>query len=144
MTSLGASFSGGVRKRETVIDLRTPPRRASASPLELWRTCKPKALARAEVSRLRKVLLGTELISEPDWNRAVLGDVAVAIGVAVRQLKSRKIAEPEIDLALSAVLACAIEGDAAAAVLISSALRRRSKIDPSCRTLSLLWLAAKF
>lgn len=93
---------------------------------------------------MRKVLLGTELISEPDWNRAVLGDVAVAIGVAVRQLKSRKIAEPEIDLALSAVLACAIEGDAAAAVLISSALRRRSKIDPSCRTLSLLWLAAKF
>jgi cardiolipin synthase len=47
-------------------------------------------------------------------------------------------------LALSAVLACALEGDPASAILISSALRRRSKFDPSCRQLSLLWLVAKF
>jgi hypothetical protein len=56
----------------------------------------------------------------------------------------RKIMAAEIDLAFSAVLACALEGDPASAILISSALRHRSKCDPSCKLLSLLWLVAKF
>jgi hypothetical protein len=45
---------------------------------------------------------------------------------------------------LSAVLACAIEGNAAAAVVVSSALRRRSKKSEHCHQLSLLWLEARF
>jgi hypothetical protein len=52
--------------------------------------------------------------------------------------------DPEIDLALSAVLACAISGDPAAAVVLSSALRRRFKKFEHCRELSLLWLEARF
>ena len=59
-------------------------------------------------------------------------------------MKVREIAAIEVDLALSAVLACALEGDPASPVVISSALRRRSKCDPSCLHLSLLWLGAKF
>jgi hypothetical protein len=89
-------------------------------------------------------LLGTKIHEEPDWSRAILGDAAVAIRVAVEQMKARPITAAEVDLALSAVLACALEGDATSAILISSALRRRSKYDPSCRVLSDLWLVAKF
>jgi hypothetical protein len=96
------------------------------------------------VSRIRKALLATRLPSEPDWDRAILGDVAVAIGIAVRQLASHKITDPEVDLALSAVLACAIEGDPTAPIVISSALRRRSKKFKRCLHLSLLWRKAKF
>jgi hypothetical protein len=122
----------------------TAPQIAPHSPLTLWCTCKPEALSLRDVSRLRKTLLGTSIRSEPDWNRAILGDAAVAIGIAVRQLKFHKITAPEVDLALSAVLACALEGNAAAAILISSALRRRSKKFRRCFQLSLLWLEAKF
>jgi hypothetical protein len=42
------------------------------------------------------------------------------------------------------VLCCAIEGNAASAIVISSALRRRSKIELQCKTLSDLWLVADF
>jgi hypothetical protein len=70
--------------------------------------------------------------------------VPAAIKVAVDRLKKRKIDHVEIDLALSAMLAFAIDGDVTSGILISSALRRRSKIDPPCRLLSDLWLIADF
>ena len=120
------------------------PDLAPYSPLIWWRTRKPSVFLCWGIGGIRAVLLGTEIPGEPDWSRAILGDAAVAIRVAVAQMKVRKITATEVDLALSAVLACALEADPASAILISSALRRRSKLDPSCRLLSLLWLVAKF
>ena len=120
------------------------PDLAPSSPLIWWRTRKPSVFLCWGIGGIRAVLLGTEIRGEPDWSRAILGDAAVAIRVAVAQMKVRKITATEVDLALSAVLACALEGDPASAILISSALRRRSKLDPSCRLLSQLWLVAKF
>jgi hypothetical protein len=120
------------------------PHFAPFSPLIWWRTRRPSALLCRGIGGIREALLGTEIYGEPDWSRAILGDAAVAIRVAVEQMKACKITAIEIDLALSAVLACALEGDAASAILISSALRRRSKCDPPCRLLSLLWLVSKF
>jgi hypothetical protein len=120
------------------------PDLAPFSPLVWWRTRRPSALLCRSIGGIREALLGTEIQGEPDWSRAILGEAAVAIRVAVGQMKVHKITATEIDLALSAVLACALEGDPASAILISSALRRRSKCDGSCRLLSLLWLVAKF
>jgi hypothetical protein len=110
----------------------------------MWHTRKPEALTYRDLLRLRTALVCKTLPGEPDWKYAIQGDAAAAIGIAVRQLQSRRITDPEIDLALSAVLACAISGDAASAVVVSSALRRRSKKFEHCRQLSLLWLAARF
>lgn len=120
------------------------PDLAPFSPLIWWRTRRPSALLRRGIGGIREALLGTEIPEEPEWSRAILGDAAVAIRIAVGQMKVRKITATEVDLALSAVLACALEGEPASAIVISSALRRRSKCDPSCKTLSLLWLVAKF
>jgi hypothetical protein len=117
---------------------------APFSPLVWWRTRRPTALLSKSIGEIRKTLLGTEIHGEADWSAAVLGEASVAIRIAVQQMKSHKITAPEVDLALSAVLACALEGEPASAIVISSALRRRSKCDPSCKTLSLLWLSAKF
>lgn len=117
---------------------------APFSPLIWWRTRKPNASLREGVSEIRRTLLRWEIAEEPDWSRAILGDASVAIRIAVEQMKTRKITASEVDLALSAVLACALEGEPASAIVISSALRRRSKCDPSCKNLSLLWLVAKF
>jgi hypothetical protein len=115
---------------------------ASVSPLIWWRTRRPSPLLCRSISKIREALLETEIDGEPDWFRAILGNAAVAIRIAVDQMKANKITAAEIDLALSAVLACALEGEPASAILISSALRRRSKCDPSCKTLSELWLVA--
>lgn len=120
------------------------PALAPFSPLIWWRTRKPSALLCRGVGGIREALLGTRIPEEPEWSRAILGDAAVAIRIAVGQMQKRTITAAEIDLALSAVLACALEGEPASAIVISSALRRRSKCDPSCRTLSLLWLTARF
>ncbi|WP_424628459.1 hypothetical protein [Bradyrhizobium sp. SYSU BS000235] len=113
------------------------------SPLAWWRTRRPSVLLCRQIRGIREALLGTEIHGEYDWNRAILGDPAVAIGIAVKQMSERKITASEVDLSLSAVLACALEGDPASAIVISSALRRRSKCDPPCRHLSLLWLVAR-
>jgi hypothetical protein len=120
------------------------PNLAQFSPLIWWRTRRPSPLLCKGIGGIREALLGTEIQGEPEWPRAILGDAAVAIRIAVGQMKVCKITATEVDIALSAVLACALEGDPASAIVVSSALRRRSKCDPSCKTLSLLWLVAKF
>jgi hypothetical protein len=122
----------------------SPPNPRPFSPLTWWRTRPPSPFLCRGIGEIRGALLGTEIHGEPDWHRAIQGDAAVAIRVAVNQLKVCKIGAGEIDVALSAVLACALEGDPASAILISSALRRRSKRDPYCMRLSLLWLIAEF
>jgi hypothetical protein len=120
------------------------PNLAPSSPLNWWRARKPSLLLCAGIGEIREALLGSEIPGQPYWTCAILGDAAVAIRVAVDQMKVHKITAIEVDLALSAVLACALEGDRASPIVISSALRRRSKRDPICKPLSDLWLVAKF
>jgi hypothetical protein len=120
------------------------PDLAPFSPLIWWRTRKPRLLLCRGIRELHEALLATEIAGQLDWTRAILGDAAVAIGVAIQQMKLRTITAIEVDLALSAVLACALEGDLTSPIVISSALRRRSQCDPSCLHLSLLWLNTKF
>jgi hypothetical protein len=131
-------------QQEPIRKFRAKPQLTPHFPRALWRKRKPESLSLQDVSRLRRALLATSLPSEPDWNHAILGDAGVAIGIAVRQLKLHKITDLEVDLALSAVLACAIEGDPTAPIVISSALRRRSKKFKRCLGLSILWRKAKF
>jgi len=117
---------------------------APFSPLIWWRTRKPRLLLCQGIREIREALLGTEIRGQPDWVRAILGEAAIAIGVAVEQMKVHVVTATEVDLALSAVLACALEGDPTSPIVISSALRRRAKRDPPCGPLSDLWLVAKF
>jgi hypothetical protein len=143
MLAFPTSLNKGAQE-EPIRKFTAKPQLTPHFPRALWRKRKPEALSLQDVSRLRRALLATTLPSEPDWNRAILGDAAVAVGIAVRQLKLHKITDLEVDLALSAVLACAIEGEPTAPIVISSALRRRSKKFHRCLRLSLLWGEAKF
>jgi hypothetical protein len=109
-----------------------------------WRTRVPTEFTGKDNTILRWTLLQNKITEEPHWSDAVVGKVATAINIAIRCLKTRPINHPEVDLALSAMLACALDHDVTAGILISSALRRRAKIDPRCRLLSDLWLIADF
>jgi hypothetical protein len=125
--------------------IRIAPRELKAEdsvelrPFECWRTRKPQDLDGKHVGRLRAELLRTRPVNDSDWLQAVTGDAAAAIGVAIRALKVLGMTDPLIDIVMSAVLACALEDDPASRVMISSALRRRKKIDPRCQELWLLW-----
>jgi hypothetical protein len=150
ITESGSPFKSSLhaaRRSHTPMSVNRAPsaqKHAQLSPLIWWRTRKPRLRLCQGIREIREALLGTEIRGQPDWSRAILGDAAIAIGVAGEQMKAHVITATEVDLALSAVLACALEGDPASPIVISSALRRRAKDDPSCKPLSDLWLVAKF
>lgn len=126
-------------------NFRSPnePRQLPASPLHWWRTRRPQSFGRHDVKAIRLALLGVR-VNDADWLRAVTGHPSTAIGVAVRHLHAYGMTSPVIDAVVSAVICCALEGNHAARVVVSSALRRRKKIDPFCHELCLLWRAARF
>ncbi|MGM4963076.1 hypothetical protein AB7714_06185 [Tardiphaga sp. 1201_B9_N1_1] len=114
----------------------------STNPLHWWRSRTPHAFRGKDVMVIRQALLLADPV-DFDWMRAITGSSPTAIRIAVEQLKNHRITASVIDDVVSAVLCCALEGNAASSILISAALRRRSKIDPACLTLSSLWLVAR-
>jgi hypothetical protein len=74
---------------------------------------------------VRETLRNDAPLRSPQWRAAVGGDAAAAIGLAL-ELLSDDAEHPELDMAMTAVLACALEGDPAAALVISHAVRRVS------------------
>jgi hypothetical protein len=104
----------------------------------------PYDFSKRDVRAIRETLLRTDLVEDANWFRAVGGDAAQAIGIALKALKINGMRSPLSDAVMSAVLCCAVEGDPAAKVAMLSALWRRAKIDPICRGLRLRWLNARF
>jgi hypothetical protein len=131
-------------ENENASQEQTPASSIERAPLHWWRTRKPQDFDDRHVKAIRTALLRTEIIDDSDWLRAVTGEPATAIGVALKALKVLGMNDPMIDAVVSAVLCCALEGDPAARVLILSALSRRKKIDPRCHKLKLLWRRARF
>lgn len=110
------------------------------SVLKWWRTRPPQQFAPGEAHVIRQAVKSKIRKHRAEWSIGITDEVTIAIGAAIERMKVRVIGHAEIDLALSAVLAFAIEGDATSGVLISSALRRRGRLDPGCRRLGALWL----
>lgn len=113
-------------------------------PLMWWRTRQPQSFTEKDLSPLRCSLIGTTALSDPEWPEAIAGGPVATLSIGLRMLRRHGIGAREIDLAISAALACAIEGDATSPILISSALRRRSKLEPACLRLSERWLSTRF
>lgn len=128
-------------------DLDTPVT-SKASPLVYWRTKRPDELIRKDAAAIRLALVGTHLDSDGRWDRAIVGnqegDEAVALDILVSMTKRFPIDAPEIDLAVSVILANALLGKTASSILLSWILRHRAKIDPPCALYSDLWLVADF
>ncbi|WP_342738793.1 hypothetical protein [Bradyrhizobium sp. B117] len=119
-------------------------RRMAAPLTHWWRLRSPHDLSMRDVRAIREALLETDLVRDCDWFRAVAGDAAAAIGIAIKGLKSHGMKDPVTDAIVSAVLCCAVEGNPGAKVVMISALWRRARIDPVCYGLRVRWLHAKF
>ena len=115
-----------------------------ASPLHWWRLVPAPAFKQPNIVELRRVLMQTGIIGEPQWAAAVRGDAAAAIGVAIRTIERHEVTAIPVDLAMSAVLCCAVENNAAAALLLSLVLQRRAAVDHRCAVLAPTWHNAEF
>jgi hypothetical protein len=124
--------------------LELPRLRSASCPERWWRTRNPYGFSMRDVKTIRDALLNGDVAVEGEWSRAIGGDAATAIGIAIKALQSHGLKHPLTDAVLSAVLCCAIEGDQAAKVVMLSALRRRAKIDRTCFGLRLSWLHVQF
>jgi len=112
-------------------------------PLAWWRTLRAEQFRKPHIRVVRRLLSQSAIIGEPHWFLAAAGDAAVAIGVALRVQKSGARTLVPLDLAMSAVLCIALDGNATGALVMASALKRRSEIDARCAALSDSWLAYK-
>ncbi|WP_315707231.1 MULTISPECIES: hypothetical protein [unclassified Bradyrhizobium] len=130
------------QQQQTLVILPLPTE-SFGSPTKWWRTREPGSYSCGDLRHLRRTLIRIQTISDKEWSAAIRGYAAASIAVSIRQLNKHVISAIEVDVALSAVLACAIEGDITSPVMLSSALRRRSKIDPKCHRLVELWLNAR-
>lgn len=102
----------------------SPAKHATApdNPLASWRTIRALDFGFSDVKSMRALLARTTLFGQPKWAAAVRGDGAAAVGVAISFIPAEKIT-PSLDLAMTALIACAIEGDLGAAIVASNILR---------------------
>jgi hypothetical protein len=92
-------------------------------PLQWWQTADPILAGTAAAAVLRQTLAGIAMLGEPGWHAAVRGDAAMAVRIALQTNRGRP-SPLTINLVCSALLLCAIEGNAAAQVTLQY-LRRR-------------------
>ncbi|WP_439923652.1 hypothetical protein [Nitrobacter sp. JJSN] len=112
-------------------------------PLSWWRTRPADQCKEADVRIARHFLTRSAIIGEPHWFLGAAGDAAITIGVALRAQRRKGNTLVTVDLAMTAVLCCALEGDVTAALLMASMLKLRTDIDPRCKILSDSWLIYK-
>lgn len=108
-------------------ETRAEPRTSFRLSLSLWRDMAPRDCSVQDAERLRSLLADTELFGEPAWPRARSGDVKAATAVALRvtnPLRSEPSGIGALDLAMTAMLACAIDGGSAAAEVFDMLLFR--------------------
>lgn len=117
MSCLGLEGTAG-RKQHHADDAVEPSR----APWALWRTWRAEQFDVADADTLQHLLAKTSLFGQPKWRNAVGGDVSAAVGVAVSFLPVDEVTV-QFDIAMTALISYAIEGDAAAAIVVSNILR---------------------
>jgi hypothetical protein len=97
---------------------------ATRTPMAWWRTMSAKRLGPPSARPLREALTTIAILGEPAWPAAVRGDPSAAIGLALR-LNPQWSTDTAYDLVMTAVAACAAEGNDAACLVMSHVLGRR-------------------
>lgn len=106
--------------------------------LALWRTLPPDAFTHVVVTELDLLLAPTALLHAPRWQAARRGDAAAAISLALAALPLTPITA-RTDLVMTALCLCALNGSAAATLVLAHVLRRLG--DPHQGQLASTWLA---
>jgi hypothetical protein len=112
-------------------------------PLTWWRTMRAEQLDATAAIFLRKSIATIAIIDEPSWRTAAIGDVAAAVGLALR-LDPARATPIALDLVMTALAACAADGDSTACLAMSFVLRRRPGAGESQARIATSWLVRSF
>lgn len=109
------------------------------SPLAWWRTLPPNLLRDAEHLLVIDTLDTICVMDRHDEFAAALrGDAAAAVGMALSLLPIREVTLA-VDIAMTALLRCALDGDATAAMVVANLLHRVELNHPFATELSAFW-----
>jgi len=109
------------------------------SPIEWWRCLPADYLGDAQHLLLRATLDKITVMKGHEWLSAMRGDAAASIAIAVEMLPITEITL-EVDLAMTVLMLGALDGNAAAAVVLSQLLGRAPLDHPFAKELSVSWL----
>lgn len=112
----------------------------SISPLAWWRNLCAPAFTPEHATALRQRLVRAKIPGAHRFRDASRGDAAAAIGIALRLLRDPEVNPDRLDVALSAVQLCALNGDWAARDVLVLALRRSG--DPASALIAESWRRA--
>jgi hypothetical protein len=112
------------------------------SPLSWWRTMRAEEFDASTAVALRGCIAGVAMLDRAGWQRAISGDAAAAIGLALR-LDPDRTTDVGYDLVMTALGACAAEDDPAACLAMSHVMRRRLSAGAGSR-LATGWLVRAF
>jgi hypothetical protein len=115
---------------------------ADTEPLNWWRQFSAEELGPRDATQIRRALRRVAIYGEPGWPDAVRGVAAEAIGVAIRVAVKQQSVDEVVDIAMSAVVAAAIDGDPAARDFLAHMLMRRAASDAAAAALAKSWIAA--
>ena len=113
-----------------------------AEPLIWWRQFSAEELGSRDAAQIRRALRRVSIFGEPGWPDAIRGVAAEAIGVAIRVAVKQQCVEEVVDVAMSALVAAAIDGDPAAREFVAHILMRRAATDAATATLARSWIVA--
>ena len=109
------------------------------SPIEWWRSLPANHLGDAQHLLLRATLDKICVMNGREWLSAMHGDAASSIAIAVEMFPITEITL-EVDLAMTVLMVGALDGNAAAAVVLSQLLGRAPLDHPFAKELSVSWL----
>jgi len=114
---------------------------SNTSPLSWWRTMPAYCLHEADRVVLRDTLSKIAVLGGCEWVGAMRGDPAASIAVAVEVMPIANV-KLQVDLALSAVLLNALDGNAAAVLMLSHVLRNTPLDHPFGKELAVSWMVS--
>jgi hypothetical protein len=110
------------------------------TPLEWWRTMPANHLGDVQRLHLSATLEKIWVMKDRQWLSALRGDAAASIAIAIGAMPIDQVTV-EVDLAMSALALCALEGSAGAAVVLAHVVKRTALDHPFGKDLSASWLA---
>jgi hypothetical protein len=109
------------------------------TPLEWWRTMPADHLGDAQRLHLSATMEKICVMKDHEWLSALRGDAAASIAIAIGAVPIEQVTL-EVDLDMSALALCALEGSAGAALVLSHILRRTALDHPFGKDISASWL----
>ena len=139
-TAQAAATAARARRRRRPIDRAWPFNAEDTSPLAWWRTLPSDRLRDAQARLLNTTLARIDVMGGGDALAAALrGEVGAGVAVALSLMPIGEVTL-EVDLAMTAVLRGALEGDGPAALVLALVLGGADVGHPFATELSASWL----